>query len=227
MKQILLFLLFGFFLLATDRTELCAKIYKYVDDKGTMSFVDDESKIPAKYRTKASKLKEVTDGMSPEERKTYEDNKKAESAGKAAAQRSAEQLRSEKESRAASVTHVNIMGNMVIVPIKVRHGRNTATLKMLLDTGASKTVIYLPALERFSFRRSELGFAQLAGGYVVPTETVEFYKVEVGPYVQKRMSIMIIDSVRNSPFDGLLGMDFLRQHKYEVDFARSVIVWND
>jgi hypothetical protein len=98
----------------------------------------------------------------------------------------------------------------------------------VLDTGASETIIYYPALERFPFRRGELGLSQLAGGYVILTVKVKFYKVESGPFVQKYMPITVIDSVNpDSLIDGLLGMDFLMKHKYDIDFEDGLITWKD
>lgn len=227
MKRRVLFLLLSIFLAFSASQSFAAKIYKYIDDNGSVVFVDNEAKIPAKYRQETTKLKEVTDGMTPEERKDYERRKQQQDAQEAIDERLEQRNKKQKAAQQAQETAVQIGNNQVIVPVKVRHGRNSAKLNMLLDTGANTTVIYYPALERFRFKRSELGMARVAGGHVVPTVRVKFYKFSVGPHEVKYMPITIMDQVSRSRIDGLLGMDFLRQHKYEIDFERKVIVWKD
>ena len=78
MKQILAAMICCSLLLVICSTELYAKIYRYVDEKGTTVFVDDESKIPLKYRPETSKIHDETEGMSAEEIKAYEKSKQLE-----------------------------------------------------------------------------------------------------------------------------------------------------
>jgi clan AA aspartic protease (TIGR02281 family) len=122
-------------------------------------------------------------------------------------------------------TSVEIKGNSVMVPVKVTVGRRNTTLSLILDTGATSTIIHDDALRGLGVGTSKGGRAQVAGGAMIETRKVTLDRFEVGPYKLQSVSASVIEHEQPGRYDGLLGMDFLRSVKYDIDFERAVVIW--
>ena len=203
-----------------------AVIYKYVDDNGHLVFVDDESKIPPQHRQKTAPIKERTDNLTSEELEAYQEQL-TEERSERLLRRKAQRETELNEQRNEHQTPVMIRGNRVMVSAEVAVRNRVAHVILLLDTGASRTVLHRPSLEKLPLKEGEKGKAQIAGGHVIPTEKVTVRYLDVGPFREKSAEIMLLDPVRpNLPYDGLLGNDFLRRHPYTIDYEKEVIYWD-
>jgi hypothetical protein len=68
--------------------------------------------------------------------------------------------------------------------------------------------------------------ARVAGGSIVKSEKIRFRQITVGPFQQEEAYAMVIDlEGQTLPFDGMLGMDFLKSHPYRIDFQQEMITW--
>src|SRR6266540_2636825 len=124
----------------------------------------------------------------------------------------------------SNVTPVMIQGNRVIVPVTLSHGGSSVVAHLVLDTGASITVITEQLAQRLNFRPGETRAitARVADGRTVQGSATRIGSMTVGPYFVSGPVISII--TMSSPIqgqDGLLGMDFLRDHRFHVDFTNQ------
>jgi predicted aspartyl protease len=199
---------------------LHAEIYKYIDDNGRMVFVDNESKIPPQHR----RDKTTISGPEPKQ------NKSQTIAGPSSLSSTPGQGDKQDEIENGPQVYemgIRIHGNRVIVPVSVATSNNRiAKLMLLLDTGATRTVLHRDALKRLKVPKGQEVLARIAGGKTLPSERVLFHYIKIGPYRQDDMVAMVIDSQgAQMPFDGMLGMDFLRDHPYVIDFEEEIISW--
>jgi len=125
-------------------------------------------------------------------------------------------------------TKVKIMGNSVFVPVTLVYGSNEVNVYLLLDTGSTGTVIHTEIADRLSINLSQARKAKVhvVGGNVLDVSVVRISSLTVGSHTKNNWGIFVVPNNSSvARYDGLLGMDVLRELKYEVDFKKQVIVW--
>jgi predicted aspartyl protease len=200
-----------------------AGIYKYRDAKGQLHFVDDESRIPAAFREGKTSVSEEQDPV-PEYRSQIGTKESVETP---LLEQKSSDYTATKRKRRSHQTPVVIKGNRILVPVEVAIGSRVAKLSLLLDTGATRTVLHRQSLAKLDLPSGKTHKARVAGGGTVDSEKIRFRHIKVGPFRIKKASAMVIDfSGRREPFDGMLGMDFLKTHPYQIDFQEKIISWD-
>jgi len=125
-------------------------------------------------------------------------------------------------------TSVRLRGNQAIVPVRISYRSATVDAWLLLDTGATVTVISSGLADRLGIRPSatERRLSQVADGRVVETARTRVDYLAVGPKLAYNTEVAILSS--NGPdlgFDGLLGMSFLGEFRYHLDVNNHSIEW--
>ena len=101
-------------------------------------------------------------------------------------------------------------------------------LTFAVDTGASHTVIDLAPLLIAGYElRDSVGMVELETGKgIIEAYVFRIPRIEALGIVQTDFEICSYDFFSNnifSTFDGVLGLDFLREHKICIDFRESMI----
>jgi predicted aspartyl protease len=126
-------------------------------------------------------------------------------------------------------TRVTIAGNHVLVPVTLGYKGKTVDAQLVLDTGASVTMINTDIAAQLGIDPAETvpGEGQAVGGIILPAAFTKLGYVSVGPHTKKDMIVSIVEEKGlRERRDGLLGMDFLRGLQYYVDFKNQVIDWD-
>jgi hypothetical protein len=189
-----------------------AEFYRYLDEDGRPVYVDDLGKVPPRVRGEVKRY-DAFDGSEP----APEPLPGGEGLNPAATQPG---------ELIEHVTPVLIKNNRAYVQATIGYGVLETEVLLVLDTGASVTTLFRPAVERIFMRGLNRTTGRTASGDVVSVElaTVDF--IEVGPHRKERLKAGIVDINESSvDYDGLLGMNFLRGLDFRIDYDRGLIVW--
>ena len=123
-------------------------------------------------------------------------------------------------------TRVIIRGNRVLVPVTLGYGGIEAQVTLLLDTGASITTLSRDAVKNFQVSQAQKAKLIVPGGKTIDADVVQLSYVKVGPHKLPNLHAGIIDHKGLTvDYQGLLGMNFLKEVDYKIDFQRQVIIW--
>jgi hypothetical protein len=197
-----------------------AEIYHYVDERGRKVFVNSLSKVPHQYRDQLQTRDE------PGSLNGLARGAQTRAAGLDDVRRQISRSLSELDAAIAELeTPVEVGHNRVILPVRAVYGNRRADTRMLLDTGASGTVFHREALAPLRGATYRAGTARVASGEMIDVQAINLDRIEIGPFRIPATRAMVIDPVGRSVHDGLLGMDFLRQVEYRIDYERARIIW--
>ena len=228
----------GIFLISA---EVRSEFYKYIDKDGKIFYVDDLGKIPPEYQDQIRVYKEKYDHLPEDERSNARDEDRAtevelelehrqkleQELYEAEAREQEEKIRQARENlNQKLVTNVIIEGNRVFVPVTLNNNGVEVETLLLLDTGASQTVIHRSVADQLNVVTISKGQSQVAGGSTIQTDVGKLSYMKVGPIKMVDPHVLIIShegaAVKNN---GLLGMNFLRNVQYQIDFQNQEIRW--
>ena len=203
-----------------------AGIYKYRDAKGQLHFVDDESRIPAEFREGKASVSEEQDPV-PDYGSQIDT---IESTGAPLSEQEESAHTAKKKKPRSHQTSVVIKGNRVLVPVEVAIGRRVAKLSLLLDTGATRTVLHRKSIARLDLPSGKIFKARVAGGGTVNSEKIRLRHIKVGPFRIKKFPAMVIGNYQNQ--DGChqenihikrisIGFMLILQVGMQVDIVKS------
>ncbi|HZV82008.1 MAG TPA: retropepsin-like aspartic protease [Geobacteraceae bacterium] len=232
MKKLFLLLLLTLLLPAPAPAEF----YSYEDRSGTVHFVDDPARIPHEYRQKKQVRKDEYDDLPADERSMMleRDRRERDAARRREeeaqsrsrrARRIAEAEAERERQRVALITPVAILGRQVFVPVRLSHGGAETDAMLLLDTGATTSVITPEVAARLKIGETDRVRVGVVGGRVLNAKRLLLSGMRVGPVNRTGQEVVIIRQRAGEMGDGLLGMSFLAGLKYTIDFEKQTLNW--
>jgi predicted aspartyl protease len=132
------------------------------------------------------------------------------------------------DNTAEEKTSISLSGNRIVVPVTIEYDGSENTVELLLDTGATGTMIISDVAERLSINLSKTRKTrvQVVGGAVLEASIIRLQSLTVGPHTKRNLDIVVMPHEGPATqYDGLLGMDVLRGLKYRIDYRNHLIIW--
>ena len=121
-------------------------------------------------------------------------------------------------------TKITIVNNQIFIPVTLINNGLSIKIQLVLDTGCSHTSIPYKYLNKIRPKFTERGMMIVADGRKVPIKRTVIDYIKVGS--KKERSFPISGSeVVGSQNTGLLGLDFLKNHPFRIDFEKQILYW--
>ena len=206
-----------------------AEFYRYVTREGVVHFVGDRFLVPEEYQQEVKVYVEKYDHLDESERVLMlQKDREMDARRRQEEQRLREQL--EQEARLKLLeTDVTIVANQVLVPVIIGYGPKETKALFLLDTGASHLVLFSELAGVLNLTSTQKGLSMVAGGNLIETELIVLDYLKLGPLDLKNVEATVIKHEPQTDetvhFNGLLGMNILRNLRYTIDFENKKIRW--
>lgn len=194
------------------------EFYQYRNAKGVICFTDDLSKVPDE---KVEKKKVYYDQF--DQRPMTEETTPADEEMTRQERNGSINAGPESES---PFTGFSFIENKILVRVAIGNRRKSTTATLLLDTGASTTVIHESLARRLGLRNRMIGQASIAGGQTIETGITTADFISLGPKRLDTPTLTVIPySGGRTRHEGLLGMDFLKHFPHTIDTKNRRILW--
>jgi len=122
--------------------------------------------------------------------------------------------------RGSIIVPVLLLGRSAIVPVTLNQIQRG---NLMLDTGATNTVISQRLAALLSLRPLRKGAVQTVGG-VISVSVAQLGSIRVGEAEVTDLPVIVHDFSRDPRIEGLLGMDFLGRYHIGLDAQKQVLV---
>jgi hypothetical protein len=123
-------------------------------------------------------------------------------------------------------TRIVLEGNVILVPTTLSYGGRQIDTQLVLDTGASSTILHAPLADRLGIRPAVNTKVRIASGEMINAQAVTMEAIQAGPHTLRGARTLIIrHQGPQTAHQGLLGLNFLGQYPYSLDMRSMVINW--
>ena len=124
-------------------------------------------------------------------------------------------------------TPVLIRGNQVIVPVTIVFRGRAVETRLLLDTGASFTTINEDLAAKLGVGGDSVraGKSTVADGRTVGSYRFSADSIAVDDHLLPSAETSILPGSGGKGYEGLLGMNYLKNFRYHVNFDQRMIEW--
>jgi predicted aspartyl protease len=114
---------------------------------------------------------------------------------------------------------------LVIIPVHVTGPLGRLTMNFALDTGATTTLIRPAPLQLLGYNlESRVSHVKMTTGSTVESVIqLSVQQITALDRSQAQFPVVVHSLPATAPIDGLLGLDFLRETRLEIDFRKGVV----
>lgn len=119
-------------------------------------------------------------------------------------------------------------GGLIIVPVAIYSHKSDIKASFVLDTGAFKTIIDYTILQMIEYKQSDYGkkvYTNTAGGRS-SGRLIKIKSFGSLGIIRRNFEVLGKDLSPNLMIDGLLGLDFIKNHILEIDLKNNYLKFN-
>ena len=123
-------------------------------------------------------------------------------------------------------TRFTVGQELILVRGTIEGPRGIASVRLVVDTGASRTIIVPEILDDIGYSARDGQVTSTVSGAVARERgyTLRVERFATLGFAMNRFVVHVFDLMDHSKFDGLIGLNFLRHFNYEVRSSEGRIV---
>jgi predicted aspartyl protease len=210
-----------------DQIKVYKEKYDHLSEQERAIQLEREQRELEERRKEQERLQSEVDRLHKEREREIEEEREVRRQEYESQRRALQRKQNQEAPKDKGIQRVKIYGDSVLVPVVLGNGREKIETLLLLDTGATMVMIHKTVADRLKLKASRTLKFQVAGGKLIDTGIGNLSYIKAGPVKKENLDVSIVDYDGPSiPFKGLLGMNFLREMDYRIDFENNTINWN-